>query len=146
MSITHPKCMSLLGKKTDFHGQGSLAWWLFFFLVFRDRVSLCSPRCPGTHFIDQVGIKGVRHHTRLWWLLILLHAWVKTISLWLGCILVEDLPTQSSGFIFSSSQKERQRARHVYNHSTQEKRQRDHSQLKAIWSTYHLPGQPKLHR
>jgi hypothetical protein len=25
----------------------------FSFLVFRDRVSLCSPGCPGTHFVDQ---------------------------------------------------------------------------------------------
>ena len=24
-----------------------------FFLVFRDRVSLCSPGCPGTHYADQ---------------------------------------------------------------------------------------------
>ena len=39
----------------------------------RDRVSLCSPGCPGTHFVDQAGlelclpstgIKGVRHHAR----------------------------------------------------------------------------------
>jgi hypothetical protein len=28
----------------------------FFFLVFRDRVSLCSPGCPGTHFVDQAGL------------------------------------------------------------------------------------------
>jgi hypothetical protein len=49
--------------------------------VFRDNVSLCSPGCPGTHFVDQAGlelrdppaslclpssgIKGVCHHTRL---------------------------------------------------------------------------------
>jgi hypothetical protein len=26
---------------------------LFYFLVFQDRVSLCSPGCPGTHFVDQ---------------------------------------------------------------------------------------------
>jgi hypothetical protein len=47
--------------------------------VFGDRVSLCSPDCPGTHFVDQAGlelrnppalclpnagIKGVRHHAR----------------------------------------------------------------------------------
>jgi hypothetical protein len=32
---------------------------LFFFvcLFFRDRVSLCSPGCPGTHFVDQAGLK-----------------------------------------------------------------------------------------
>jgi hypothetical protein len=25
--------------------------------VFRDRVSLCSPGCPGTHFVDQAGLE-----------------------------------------------------------------------------------------
>jgi hypothetical protein len=29
----------------------------FFFLVFRDRISLYSPDCPGTHFVDQAGLK-----------------------------------------------------------------------------------------
>ena len=24
---------------------------------FRDRVSLCSPGCPGTHFVDQAGLE-----------------------------------------------------------------------------------------
>jgi hypothetical protein len=28
-----------------------------FILVFRDRVSLCSPGCPGTHSVDQAGLK-----------------------------------------------------------------------------------------
>ena len=32
-------------------------WFLVFgfvlFFVFRDRVSLCTPDCPGTHFVDQ---------------------------------------------------------------------------------------------
>jgi hypothetical protein len=27
------------------------------FLVFRDRVSLCSPSCPGTHSVDQAGLE-----------------------------------------------------------------------------------------
>jgi hypothetical protein len=27
------------------------------FLVFRDRVSLCSPGCPGTHSVDHAGLK-----------------------------------------------------------------------------------------
>jgi hypothetical protein len=26
-------------------------------MVFRDRVSLCSPGCPGTHFVDQAGLE-----------------------------------------------------------------------------------------
>jgi hypothetical protein len=29
----------------------------FFFLVFRDKVSLCSPGCPETHFVDQAGLE-----------------------------------------------------------------------------------------
>jgi hypothetical protein len=31
--------------------------WFGFCLVFRDRVSLCSPGCPGTHSVDQAGLK-----------------------------------------------------------------------------------------
>jgi hypothetical protein len=31
--------------------------WFFWFLVFRDRVSLCSPCCPGTHSVDQAGLE-----------------------------------------------------------------------------------------
>jgi hypothetical protein len=40
-----------------------LACFLSFFFFgggweegFRDRVSLCSPGCPGTHFVDQAGL------------------------------------------------------------------------------------------
>jgi hypothetical protein len=29
----------------------------FCLFVFRDRVSLCSPGCPGTHFVDQAGLE-----------------------------------------------------------------------------------------
>jgi hypothetical protein len=32
-------------------------FFFFFFLVFRDRVSLSSPSCPGTHFVDQAGLE-----------------------------------------------------------------------------------------
>jgi hypothetical protein len=28
-----------------------------FFFFFRDRDSLCSPGCPGTHFVDQAGLE-----------------------------------------------------------------------------------------
>jgi hypothetical protein len=28
-----------------------------FNLVFRDKVSLCSPGCPETHFVDQAGLE-----------------------------------------------------------------------------------------
>jgi hypothetical protein len=36
-----------------------LVWFglVWFGLVFRDRVSPCSPGCPGTHFVDQAGLK-----------------------------------------------------------------------------------------
>jgi hypothetical protein len=34
---------------------GVLCFVLFWF--FRDRVSLCSPGCPGTHSIDQAGLE-----------------------------------------------------------------------------------------
>jgi hypothetical protein len=30
---------------------------LFLFLFFQDRVSLYSPGCPGTHFVDQAGLE-----------------------------------------------------------------------------------------
>jgi hypothetical protein len=32
-------------------------FFFFFFLFFRDRVSLCSPGCPGTHSVDQAGLE-----------------------------------------------------------------------------------------
>jgi hypothetical protein len=30
--------------------------FIYLFLVLQDRVSLCSPGCPGTHFVDQAGL------------------------------------------------------------------------------------------
>jgi hypothetical protein len=32
-------------------------YFSFFFLVFRDRVSLCNPGCPGTHSVDQARLE-----------------------------------------------------------------------------------------
>jgi hypothetical protein len=34
-----------------------LICFVLFCFVFRDRVSLCSPDCPGTHFVDQAGLE-----------------------------------------------------------------------------------------
>jgi hypothetical protein len=36
-----------------------LVWFglVWFGLVFQDRVSLCSPGCPGTHSVDHAGFK-----------------------------------------------------------------------------------------
>jgi hypothetical protein len=31
--------------------------FIFFYFVFQDRVSLCSPGCPGTHSVDQAGLE-----------------------------------------------------------------------------------------
>jgi hypothetical protein len=31
--------------------------FVLFCFVFRDRVSLCSPGCPGTHSVDQTGLE-----------------------------------------------------------------------------------------
>jgi hypothetical protein len=31
--------------------------FIYLFLIFRDRVSLCSPGCPGTHSVDQAGLE-----------------------------------------------------------------------------------------
>jgi hypothetical protein len=45
----------------EFHDIASALSTLFLFLFglfcFRDRVSLCSPGCPGTHFVEQAGLK-----------------------------------------------------------------------------------------
>jgi hypothetical protein len=30
---------------------------IFILFVFQDRLSLCSPGCPGTHFVDQAGLE-----------------------------------------------------------------------------------------
>jgi hypothetical protein len=34
-----------------------LFFWFVSFCFFRDRVSLCSPGCPGTHSVDQAGLE-----------------------------------------------------------------------------------------
>jgi hypothetical protein len=34
-----------------------ILFYFILFLVFRDRVSLCSPGCPGTHSVDRAGLE-----------------------------------------------------------------------------------------
>jgi hypothetical protein len=34
-----------------------LVWFGLVWFGFQDRVSLCSPGCPGTHSVDQAGLK-----------------------------------------------------------------------------------------
>jgi hypothetical protein len=38
-------------------GLGFFCFVLFCFLFYQDRVSLYSPGCSGTHFVDQAGLK-----------------------------------------------------------------------------------------
>jgi hypothetical protein len=35
----------------------TLNFEVVFFFFFRDKVSLYSPGCPGTHFVDQAGLE-----------------------------------------------------------------------------------------
>ena len=37
-------------------------------LVFQDRVSLCSPGCPGTYYVDQVGLELTELHCLCLWI------------------------------------------------------------------------------
>jgi hypothetical protein len=62
-------------KITPIASRSDLLFVVVVVVVFRDRISLCSPGCPGTHSVDQAGlklkirlplptagIKGVGHH------------------------------------------------------------------------------------
>jgi hypothetical protein len=55
--------LTLLLKGKSLHISQTLPYRLLLlsssslFLVFRDRVSLCSPGCPGTHSVDQAGLE-----------------------------------------------------------------------------------------
>jgi hypothetical protein len=53
---------------------------LFYFLVFRDRVSLCSPGCPGTHSVDQAGLELRNLPAEQWWRMPLISAAVFKIT------------------------------------------------------------------
>jgi hypothetical protein len=65
ITVKHLRCFvnnlmlpMLLGFFFFYNSQGqSIVELFFFFLVFRDRVSLYSPGCPGTHFVDQAGLE-----------------------------------------------------------------------------------------
>jgi hypothetical protein len=51
--------IQMRGGRREFVKEGTvlpIAFLLFAF-VFRDRVSLCSPGCPGTHSVDQAGLE-----------------------------------------------------------------------------------------
>jgi hypothetical protein len=73
-----------------------LFWFglVWFGLVFQDRVSLCSLGCPGTHFVDQVGLElrnlpasasrvlGLKVCTTTAWLSLTLLRSIEAVLLW----------------------------------------------------------------
>jgi hypothetical protein len=61
--LLHPLNVGILEESTcslslnSHYSSIQFFFFFFFFLVFQDRVSLCSPGCPGTHSVDQAGLK-----------------------------------------------------------------------------------------
>jgi hypothetical protein len=53
------KCVSAIQDSpvVNFLFSSEPHFFLSFLMVFRDRVSLCSPGCPGTHSVDQAGLE-----------------------------------------------------------------------------------------
>jgi hypothetical protein len=49
--------VAFLGRREPSKDWYKEDFFFFFFLVFQDRVSLCSPGCPGTHSVDQAGLE-----------------------------------------------------------------------------------------
>jgi hypothetical protein len=52
------------------------------FFFFRDRISLCSPGCPGTHFVDQAGLVELRNLPASASQVLGLKAWATTTPGW----------------------------------------------------------------
>jgi hypothetical protein len=56
-----PQCLrvSIVVKRHHHQGNSFFVCFLFcfVFLFFQDSVSLCSPGCPGTHFVVQAGLE-----------------------------------------------------------------------------------------
>jgi hypothetical protein len=51
------RCVSATEKEKSKNGAEKNFFLFFIFLVLQDRVSLNSPACPATHFVDQAGLK-----------------------------------------------------------------------------------------
>ena len=78
--------------------------FVFLFLIFRDRVSLCISGCPGTHFVDQAGLElrnlpasasralGLKGCTTTAWLLKPLYAYVFKLPFCLSLFFANPLP------------------------------------------------------
>jgi hypothetical protein len=69
--------------ETKISGLNSRFLFIFCF-VFQDRVSLCSPGCPGTHSIDQDGLELGDPHTEIWDLNLCYHHSARTCFKLLG--------------------------------------------------------------
>jgi hypothetical protein len=105
---------------------------LFFFVclfVFQDRVSLYSPGCPGTHFVDQAGLKIRNLPASASWVLGL-----KACTTTPGCL----------GFFFLIKDLWPGVVVHAFNLSTWEAEAGEFLSLRPVWSTEWVPGQPGL--
>lgn len=65
VSQSHPSFLTLLLSSMLWHQQDKeLTWQLNFF--FQDKVSLCTPGCPGTLSVDQAALELKRSPTSAW--------------------------------------------------------------------------------
>jgi hypothetical protein len=72
---------------------------LLFVFVFQDRVSLCSPGCPGTHSVDQAGLE-LRFFSVLF-LMCVLRIKIESSHLVASTLLAESLPEPCSHILGS---------------------------------------------
>jgi hypothetical protein len=60
LEVSTEEFVFYLQDRRSFSGR-EFVFWVFFlgggWFFFRDRVSLCSPGCPGTHSVDQAGLE-----------------------------------------------------------------------------------------
>jgi hypothetical protein len=55
--LLSPECCDFRAVLPCLRPRFSILFYLFIYFVFRDRVSLYSSGCPGTHFVDQAGLE-----------------------------------------------------------------------------------------
>ena len=59
--LMNPIFISLGCIETELAIESSHFIYLFVVVLFKDRFSLCSPGCPGTHSVDQAGLELRTH-------------------------------------------------------------------------------------
>jgi hypothetical protein len=59
IQVIKPRALHMIGKfyTTEPKSAGVFSFFFFFFFLSQNRVSLCSPGCPRTHYLDQTGLK-----------------------------------------------------------------------------------------